>query len=161
MDRENVGKALGTLVSGIFIVTARNKEWETGFLGSWVQQCGFDPPAVSIAVRKGRPAEQILEAGGSFCVNVLADKQFSLMKHFGNGFALGEEAFSELEIRRGASGAPILASAMSYLDCRVAGRIDAGDHVVYVGHVLEGEVFEVDKKPEARTRMKGKWGFDY
>jgi len=35
-------------------VTARLDERSTGMLASWVQQVGFDPPMISVAVKKGR-----------------------------------------------------------------------------------------------------------
>jgi hypothetical protein len=47
-------RALGRIPSGLFILTARFEDQSTGMLASWVQQVSFDPPLVSVAVKKGR-----------------------------------------------------------------------------------------------------------
>ena len=46
--------ALGRVPSGLFILTARHGHRETGMLASWVQQCSFDPPQLSLCLRRGR-----------------------------------------------------------------------------------------------------------
>ena len=54
--------ALGRIPSGLFVLTARNGERETGMLASWVQQCSFTPPCVSVALRKGRELIPVVSA---------------------------------------------------------------------------------------------------
>src|SRR6476646_2144 len=89
---------LGRIPSGIYILTARHAEQETGMLASWVMQAGFDPPMVSVAVRQGRYVGQWLTAGSPFVLNVVAQGQKSLLSHFGRGFELGQPAFEGLRI---------------------------------------------------------------
>src|SRR5438874_8727460 len=70
--------ALGRVPSGLFVLTARHGTRETGMLASWVQQCSFDPPQVSMAVRKGRDVLDWLADGAAFVLNVLAEGQKQL-----------------------------------------------------------------------------------
>src|SRR5215212_332671 len=86
--------ALGRVPSGLFILTVRHGEDETGMLASWVQQCGFDPPQVVAAFAKDRWVLKWLKPHAAFAVNVLAEGQKQLMAHFGKGFGPGEEAFT-------------------------------------------------------------------
>ncbi len=147
--------ALGRIPSGLFVLTARHGDRETGMLASWVQQCSFDPPQVSVAVRKGRYLLDWLTADAAFAVNVLAEGQKSLVAHFGKGFDPGEPAFDGLEVRRDATAAPVLTAAHAYLDCRVAGRSDAGgDHVIVFGRVVGGAV-QHDARPATHVRRSG------
>ena len=53
--------ALGRIASGLFIVTAQRGDAETGMLASWVQQCSFDPPQISMCLRQGRDINAWLE----------------------------------------------------------------------------------------------------
>ena len=93
--------ALGRVPSGLFIVTARKGEAETGLLASWVQQCSFDPPQVSLCLRRGREMNAWLEDGAAFTVNILEDDGGTdLIVRFGRGFALDEPAFEGLEVAR-------------------------------------------------------------
>jgi flavin reductase (DIM6/NTAB) family NADH-FMN oxidoreductase RutF len=42
-----------------------------------------------------------------------------------------------LDYETGVTGAPLLAGAVATLDCRVRAAHDAGDHVIYVGEVVD------------------------
>src|ERR1700674_4336404 len=92
--------ALGRVPSGLFIVTARHGDAETGMLASWVQQCSFNPPQVSIALRADRPIAAWLTPDAIFAINVLDDGQTDMIGHFGRGYDLDEAAFHGLEITR-------------------------------------------------------------
>ena len=146
--------ALGRIPSGLFIVTVRTATAETGMLASWVQQCSFDPPQLTVAVRKDRYLLDWLADDAAFTVNVLAEGQKPFLAHFGKGFEPGEPAFEGLDVRRIGDSAPILLAAHAHLDCRVVGRFDAGDHVLVHGRVVGGEVLH-DGKPATHVRRTG------
>lgn len=133
-------EALGRIPSGLFILTARHGDRETGMLASWVQQCSFDPPQVSVAVRKGRYVLDWLTDGAAFVVNVIPEHGKPLIAHFGKGFEPGEAAFEGLEVRREGDTPPVLLASHAYVECRVAGHLDAGDHVLVIGRVVGGKL---------------------
>jgi flavin reductase (DIM6/NTAB) family NADH-FMN oxidoreductase RutF len=151
---ESLAAALGRIPSGLFVLTAGHGHDETGMLASWVQQCSFDPPQVSVAVNKGRGLLDWLADGAAFVLNVLPEGGKSLVAHFGKGFAPGEPAFEGLEVRRDRELPPVLLGAHAYLVCRVTGRLDAGDHVLVIGRVTAGAVLH-DGKPTVHTRKNG------
>ena len=70
-NKKQVGKALGRIASGLFVVTAKCEDKEDAVLASWVNQCAFDPPAVTIALATLRQARLLVEGAGAFIVNVL------------------------------------------------------------------------------------------
>ncbi|OWK42279.1 Diflavin flavoprotein [Fimbriiglobus ruber] len=146
--------ALGRIPSGLFVVTARRGADETGMLASWVQQCSFDPPQVTIAVRKGRYVLDWLTDGAAVGVNVIPEGQKALVAHFGKGFAPEEPAFAGLDVDRAEGAAPLLKAALAVLDCRVVDRLDAGDHVLVVAKVVGGGIHQ-DGKPTVHVRKNG------
>jgi len=132
--------ALGRIPSGMFIVTVRHGDDETGMLASWVQQCSFDPPQVSIAVRQGRWLAGWLTEGAALVVNILDDAQTDMIVHFGRGFTPDEAAFNGLEVERSESNTVVLADALAFLECRVQTSVSAGDHDLYIARVVGGRV---------------------
>jgi flavin reductase (DIM6/NTAB) family NADH-FMN oxidoreductase RutF len=146
--------ALGRIPSGLFILTARHGQKETGMLASWVQQCSFDPPQITAAFAKDRWVLEWLEPGAAFAVNVLAEGQKALMSHFGKGFARGDSAFEGLDVKRDPQAAPMLLAAHAYLDCRVVHQVEAGDHALVIGIVLGGAVLH-DHRPATHVRKTG------
>jgi flavin reductase (DIM6/NTAB) family NADH-FMN oxidoreductase RutF len=147
-------QALGRVPSGLFVLTVRGPAGETGMLASWVQQCSFDPPQLTAAVRKDRFVLGWLSDGARFGVNILPEGAKALVAHFGKGFEAGEPAFTGLKVERHPGTAPVLLDAHAWLDCRVAGRFDAGDHVLILGRVVGGRVLH-EGKPTTHIRKNG------
>ncbi len=122
----SLASALGRVPSGIYVLTVTRGAVETGLLSSWVQQCSFEPPQISVAIRPDRAITALLEPGSRFTLNILEASQTDIIVHFGRGFALDEAAFAGLEVRREPPMGPVLIEALAYLDCEVAGRVSAG-----------------------------------
>lgn len=151
---ESLAAALGRIPSGLFVLTVRNGDDETGMLASWVQQCSFDPPQVSVAVNKAREVLEYLPDGAVFVLNVIPEGGKSLVAHFGKGFARGEPAFEGLKVIRERETPPVLAASHAYLVCRVMNRVDAGDHMLVIARVTAGAVLH-DGKPTVHLRKNG------
>ena len=151
---ESLGATLGRIPSGLFVLTARNGDDETGMLASWVQQCSFDPPQVSVALNKAREVLDWLAEGAVFVLNVIPEGGKTLVSHFGKGFASGEPAFTNLEVIREREIPPVLRAAHAYLVCRVVNRVDVGDHMLLIARVTAGAVLH-EGKPTVHVRKNG------
>ncbi len=149
-----VSSILGRIASGIYVLTVRRGEQETGMLASWVMQAGFDPPMVSVAVRKGRYVAEWLRAGEPFVLNIVPDGQAKTLRHFSRGFAPGEPAFAGLEITRTPGGLPVLGAALGHLECTPEGSIDSADHHVFLARVTGGNLAG-DGEPMVHVRKNG------
>ena len=154
-DQDSLGAALGRIPSGLFIVTTTDELGKPmGFLGSFVQQVALDPPTVAVAISPEREHLAAVRAAKRFGVSVLGDGDKSLMKPF---FKKPEDGSPFDDIAWASApggGAPYLTEALSWLDCRVAGEHNAGDHVVVFGVVEAGERAR-DGEPLTHTRKNG------
>jgi flavin reductase (DIM6/NTAB) family NADH-FMN oxidoreductase RutF len=77
-----------------------------------------------------------------------------MIVHFGRGFPLGAPAFEGLEVERPGGAPPVLADALAYLECRVADRLPAGDHELFIACVVEGRVLG-EGQPMVHVRKSG------
>src|SRR5439155_5323414 len=92
--------ALGRVPSGLFVLTLGRGESEAAMLTSWVQQCSFDPPQLSVAVKRGRDVLARLGPGAEFTLNVLAEGQNALVGRFARGTPDGAAAFDGVAVDR-------------------------------------------------------------
>jgi flavin reductase (DIM6/NTAB) family NADH-FMN oxidoreductase RutF len=153
--REGIGRALGRIPSGLFVLTAGKGSEATGILASFVQQVGFDPPALCVAVKKGRSIEDLIRREKTFCIAVLDANGKKLMAHFARGFDPGEEAFTGLEMRSSEPGVPYPAGTLAFLVCRLVGEAaDWSDHTVFCGEVVGGDG-RIDQPPLFHVRKNG------
>ncbi len=139
-NKKQVGKALGRIPSGLFVVTAKCGDREDAVLASWVNQSSFDPPTITVALAKVRPARVLIEGADSFIVNVLGKESKALMKHFFKPPT--DSIFDGLATTKGIDGIAILKDAVSYIECKLVGSAIAGDHVVYIGEVVGGKMLK-------------------
>ena len=150
---KSLAAALGRIASGLFIVTARKGDSTTGMLASWVQQCSFEPPQLSIALRRDRDVNDWLTPDAVFVLNILDDSQTDMIVHFGRGFALNAPAFTDLDVDRTGNG-PVLREALAFLECRVASRCSAGDHDLLIARIVGGRVLN-EGHPMVHIRKNG------
>ncbi len=152
-DSHHIGAAIGRLPSGCAILTSAFEGASTGMLVSWMQQASFDPPAITVALKAGRPIQSLLDGSQRFVLNVVGDNPTAMFKHFGKGFALEEDAFVGLSTQSSPYG-PVLADAMAHLGCVILNKMSVGDHHVYAAKVEVGDG-ETEAKPYIHLRKDG------
>lgn len=152
--QRQLSAALGRLPSGLFILTARRGEAETGLLTSWVQQAAFDPPTISVAIKNGRSILAWLTESAPFTLNILDHTQTDMVAQFGRGFSLEEPAFEGLDVEHPDDGAAVLSEALAYLQCLVTRRFSVGDHELLLARVTGGKLLG-EGQPMVHIRKSG------
>lgn len=137
--------ALRRLAAGVTVVTASVDGRRRGMTASSFAAVSIDPPLVSVAIDARHAIHPLLASPGVvFAVNVLAEDQAALSQRF--AFVEDEDRFAEGAWRTAVTGAPVLADALAWLDCRPWTSFAAGTHTIHVGEVQAVAV----PRPEAR-----------
>lgn len=152
-----VGPALGKIPSGLAIATAQHQGARTGFLASWFQQVSFEPPLVAVCIKAGRPIEKLMQDGGHFALNLLAEGDFASLKRYGKGFEPGVDPWAEdPEALQEGAPAPVFAQGYAYLVLKYVRVLEAtGDHLIHIGEVVGGGLQKPEVKPYVHTRKDG------
>jgi flavin reductase (DIM6/NTAB) family NADH-FMN oxidoreductase RutF len=138
-QKSDIAAVLGRTPSGLYILTAQGPDGShTGMLASWVQQAAFNPPAVTVAIKKGRFLHEWLSSHPEVVLNLLGEGQKQFLSHFGRGFEPHEPAFDGLNTRRAQNGLTVLADALGWLEGRVTQRLETSDHVLYLVELTGG-----------------------
>jgi len=156
--KATVGKALGRIPSGVFILTAGSGGDATAMMASWVQQVAFDPPAVSIAMAKGRPIADVIKSSKKLALSIVPEGDSSLMKRYARGVKPGEDPFAGVETFQAPGGVPAMKSALAWLECRLIDTFDfGGDHELLIAEVVAGSILH----PGAAFMHQRGSGFHY
>ena len=118
-DEASIGKAIGRIPRGVFILSARHAGRDEVMMASWVQQASFQPPSVMVAVHKDRPVRGAIVASRRFALAVLPQDDTSLMKKYARGVAPGDEPFAGVEVLATPAGLSVPAGALGYLECEL------------------------------------------
>lgn len=154
MGEKEFASALGRIPSGLFILTVRQDQVETGMLASWVQQCSFSPPRVSLAIKPERGINQFLQMGNEFVLSIVSTSSKHLINHFARGFELDQPAFEGIRVQREGESPAILSDGLAYLICQVKERFSAGDHDLVIGEVRSGALLN-EGEPRIHLRKNG------
>lgn len=136
--------AMGRVVGSLCVLTARDGDASSAMLASWVSQASFDPPGLTVAVKKDRAVENLLPKGNKFVLNVLAEgKDRPIIKQLIKPFKPAEDRFAGMEVEISeATGAVIIPQSAAYLECTVGQRMEAGDHWLVYATVDNGKVLD-------------------
>lgn len=131
--------------SGVTIVTALADGKTHGMTVSAFASLSLGPPLVAVVIRQSGTFHSLLENPEGFAVNILAEDQAVLSERF--AFSPEEERFHGGDWTTAVTGAPVLASALAWLDCRLVGRHPAGTHTIVLGSVEASRVNRPGDKP--------------
>jgi 3-hydroxy-9,10-secoandrosta-1,3,5(10)-triene-9,17-dione monooxygenase reductase component len=138
---DNFRTVLGRLPTGVVIVTGGDPAAPSGLVCGSFMSVSLEPPLVAVSPAKTSTSWPAIEAGGQFCANVLAEHQEDLARHFA---ASGGDKFAGTPWKPApATGAPLLEGVAAWIDCRIYSQVEAGDHRLVLGEVME---LSVDRK---------------
>jgi flavin reductase (DIM6/NTAB) family NADH-FMN oxidoreductase RutF len=156
--QQTIGRALGKIPSGLFILTAGTQDQAGAMLVSWVQQAGFSPPLLTVAIAADRPLVPIIQREKAFVLSVVGAHERGLMKRYARGMPPGPQALAGVNHRPAHSGAPILTDALAFLECQLQQICDLqADHLLLVGRVRDGAIL---REGASFTHVRGN-GFRY
>lgn len=129
-------RILGHLATGVTVVTAHLNGEIYGMTANAVTSLSLNPPLILVAVDKTATMHASLTASRHFAVNILSEAQEQLSRRFA---MRGPKEVNDLTWITAASGAPILADALAWVDCRLTEILPGGDHDIFLGEILAGD----------------------
>lgn len=152
MDANAKKTALRMIPYGLFVLTADGKSGTGAATVNWVTQTSFTPPLVAVGVKADSHIHAVIKETGAFALNVLGKGQSALAYTFFKPAERKGDTISGEPFRKGATGAPILAHTPAFVECRVVGSVERGDHTLFVGEVVDaGVARQPDSRPDDAT----------
>ncbi|MEZ5920478.1 MAG: flavin reductase family protein [Parvularculaceae bacterium] len=126
--------AFARFATGVAIVACANDRG--GFTAITVNSftsVSLEPPLVLWCLEKTASSFADFSAADSYTISVLKSDQRKISERFAmhGAYPLRLDETEVLE-----TGAPLLIERLAGLDCRIADRIEAGDHVIIIGEVV-------------------------
>ncbi len=140
-DPHSFRDALGQFATGVTIVTARAADGHpVGVTANSFNSVSMDPPLVLWSLARASRSMKVFEQAETFAVHILASDQDALSNRFASRDV---DKFAGIDY--GDEGAPLLENCTARFLCRTRNQYDGGDHVIFVGEVIEYD--HADKPP--------------
>ncbi len=134
IDPRELRKALGVFMTGVTVVTTLDETGAPrGLTANSFTSVSLDPPLVLFCIAKNAFSCQTFAGAAQFAINILTEEQRDISSRFASKI---EDRFTTVDWRPGETGCPVLAGAAAWLDCRMHDQVEAGDHLILIGHVV-------------------------
>ncbi len=154
MDTMELRKVMGQFATGVTVITTQMGDSIFGFTANSYTSVSLEPPLILFCLHKDSKGCPVFLKNGSFAVNILADDQMEVSNGFANRELNALERFQLVSYSNGKSGSPLIDRAMGYLDCRLSSSLESGDHVIFIG-----EVIDMGHRPEKRPLIYFQGGY--
>ena len=128
-------RALGAFVTGVTIVTTIQPDGSPrGFTANSFTSVSLDPPLILVCIAKTASSHDVFSKTQQFAVSVLAEDQRPVSGVFASKAA---DKFSQVAWQKRTTGAPVIDNAAASFDCTTHDVVDAGDHIILIGRVVD------------------------
>ncbi|HQR04390.1 MAG: flavin reductase [Proteobacteria bacterium] len=142
IDARSFRSALGSFATGVTVITTRSEDGSAaGLTANSFNSVSLEPPMVLWSLAKSSRSMPAFQGAKHWAVHVLAADQEPVSKQFATA---GIDKFAGLTVETGVANLPLLAGCAARFQCKMAFQYDGGDHIIFVGEVLD---FDRSERP--------------
>lgn len=135
LDPRQLRDAFGSFATGVTVLTARQDDGTPrGFTANSFTSVSLDPPLLLVCLAKSAHSCATFTSADHFGVNILGKDQQAISALFASRSA---DKFDICGWHSGAADVPMIDGALARFACRKERLIDAGDHIVLIGRVID------------------------
>ena len=164
-------KALFNITYGLYVLSARENDFDNACIINTAVQVANDPVRISISVIKQNKTCEMIRKTGVFNLSAITtEADFALFQRFGMQSGRDVDKFAGFaDVARSANGLLYVTSMTNaFLSAKVVEQIDLGSHMLFIAEVTDGEVlssgwgctytyYQADIKPKPVQTTKRSW----
>ena len=132
-DNRELRSAFGSFMTGVTIVTTAGVDGQPrGFTANSFTSVSLEPPLLMICIGKQAASMDVFRHARGFAVNILSEAQKDTSVLFASK---RPDKFEAAQWRSGPFGNPLIEGSAAWFDCARYQVIDAGDHIILMGHI--------------------------
>lgn len=146
-------QALASFGTGVTVVTTRWKDQDWGMTCNSFASVSLNPRLVLWSIRSEASGLEAFTLSGGFTVNVLSHAQQPLARQFATGSLA--ERFAGVAQHRLPSERVQLPGSAAWFDCELHQTVEAGDHQILIGRVIDFASNDLSALSYWRSRFGG------
>ena len=135
IQKKRLRKAMGNFATGVTVVTTLQKDGSPrGFTANSFTSVSLDPPLLLVCLAKTAQSFDVFMSAAYFGINILSKDQKDISNLFSSQ---SSEKFASSDWVSGVNDIPIIKSCLSHFVCKTTKFVDAGDHVILIGEIID------------------------
>ncbi len=134
-------KVIQKLTYGLFVLTARNGDFDNGCIINTAFQVASSPDCIAISVNKANYTNEMLHQTDDFTLSFLAENaEFALFQRFGFRSGRDGSKFDSFSACTRVSNGTLAVTqgTNAYLCCRIEKRIELNSHTLFIAEITDG-----------------------
>jgi flavin reductase (DIM6/NTAB) family NADH-FMN oxidoreductase RutF len=142
IDANELRRVMGHFATGVTVVTSMIDGRPCAMTANSVSSVSLDPPLVLFCGDEASETLRGVQESKFFAISILSEHGERISRTFATR---GPKDFRGIGFHTELTGAPILDDALAWVDCRLYGEFEAGDHVIVVGLIERGNALDEGK----------------
>ena len=135
IDPKALRNAFGSYMTGVTVITAVTDDGEpVGFTANSFTSVSLNPPLLLVCPAKTLSSFEVFANCKHFTVNILSEDQQDISNIFAGS---KEDRFNQIKWHADEQGSPVIEGALTHFSCKTDRNLEAGDHHLLVGEVLD------------------------
>jgi len=124
---------------GVYILSSVNEGEYCVSTITWVSQASFEPPMISVCIKRNSASYEIVKKRGEFILHLLGDNQKELASTFFKPTIFENEKLNGQEFSL-ENNLPLLKDVPAYIQCKVVEILENGDHPLFLAEVVDAKI---------------------
>lgn len=134
-DQKLLRAALSQFATGVTVIATKEEDrTPRGFTANSFTSVSLDPPLVLVCIARSAASCEVFSGARHFSVNVLSEEQKDISGLFASQ---RPDKFDIAAWHPGQTGTPVIDDALAWFECAHHELVDAGDHIILVGRVVD------------------------
>ena len=134
-DSKLLRAALSQFATGVTIIATKEDDGTPrGFTANSFTSVSLEPPLILVCIARSAASCGVFSSGRLFSVNVLSEEQKDISGLFASR---RPDKFDIAPWHPGKTGTPVIDDALAWFECAHHELVEAGDHVILVGRVVD------------------------
>ena len=139
MNEKYKQQSLRMFSYGVYILSSVNKGEYCVSTVTWVSQASFEPPMISVCIKRNSASYEIVKKRGEFILHLLGDNQKELASTFFKPTIFENEKLNGQEFSL-ENNLPLLKDIPAYIQCKVVEILENGDHPLFLAEVVDAKI---------------------
>ena len=124
---------------GVYILSSLHEGEYCVSTVTWVSQASFEPPMISVCIKRDSASYEIVKKRGEFILHLLGETQKELASTFFKPTIFENEKLNEQEFIL-ENNLPLLKDIPAYIQCKVVEILESGDHPLFLAEVVDAKI---------------------
>ena len=124
---------------GVYILSSVNEGEYCVSTITWVSQASFEPPMISVCIKRNSSSYEIVKKRGEFILHLLGNNQKDLASTFFKPTVFENEKLNGQEFSL-ENNLPLLKDIPAYIQCKVIEILENGDHPLFLAEVVDAKI---------------------